>query len=557
MRYARAENRKRRTRPFPLGVALALAAASLTAVPKPAPLPADLILTGGKVFTADPEHPWAEAVAVRGDRIAAVGTSANVGRLAGPKTRRIDLAGRVVVPGFNDAHDHVGPRPAGVRLELSAPEPSFDEVLTVLRKAAFSHPADTRFFGEVGSAVFDNPRATRFILDEAARGRFIWLTSFTGHGVLASTAALRALGVPDEPEDPAGGRFERLAGSRRANGVIREYAQWGLERKLYRAEGPAAAAEAWRDKAAEAVRLGVTTIQNMSDALPASEAADAAVAAEVPIRVRQIRFPMTDATGRRTADERAAWSSKIGRVTVSGFKWILDGTPIERGAAMRSDYGDRPGERGRLNFSDAEIRKILEEAKASGEPLMLHCAGDEAAAAVLRQMEATGGERAWSKRRLRIEHGDGLMEDLWPAARRLGVVVVQNPSHFTFAEMFVRRLGGERAPRYQPVKSLTAAGIPLAIGSDGPLSPFLNLMWATTNPNHPAEALTREQAVVAYTRGSAYAEFAENEKGTLRPGYLADLAVLSQDVFTIAAEKLPATESVLTMVGGRVVYEKK
>jgi predicted amidohydrolase YtcJ len=158
---------------------------------------------------------------------------------------------------------------------------------------------------------------------------------------------------------------------------------------------------------------------------------------------------------------------------------------------------------------------------------------------------------------VRIEHGDGLMEDLWPQARRLGVVVVQNPAHFTFPDVLVKRLGPERAARYQPVKSLAAAGIPLAIGSDGPLNPFLNLLWATTDPNHPAEALSREQAVVAYTRGSAYAEFAENEKGTLRPGYLADLAVLSADIFTIDAAKLPETESALTMVGGKVVYEKK
>lgn len=536
----------------------ALTAAASLAAPKPGP--PDLILAGGRVFTSDPDRPWAEAVAVRGERIAAVGTSAEIGRLAGPKTRRVDLAGRVVVPGFNDAHDHVGPRPSGVRLELSQPEPTLDEVLTVLRKAAFSHPADTRFFGEIGSAVFDDPRATRFILDEAARGRFVWLTGFTGHGVLASTAAFRALGIPEEPEDPAGGWFERVAGSRRANGVLWEYAQSPYERRLAKEEGPAAAAAAWREKAAEAVRLGVTTIQNMSDALSVRDAVAAAIAAEVPIRVRQIRFPMTDPGGRLASEDRMdprGAGARLARVTASGVKWILDGTPIERGAAMREPYGDRPAVRGRLNFPEPEIRRVLEEAKASGEQLMLHCAGDESAAAVLRQMEATGGERVWARRRVRIEHGDGLMEDLFPLAKRLGVVVVQNPAHFRFPEVFVERLGAARAPRYQPVKSLAAAGIPLAIGSDGPLNPFLNILWATTNPKHPGEALTREQAVAAYTRGSAYAEFAEKEKGTLRPGYLADLAVLSADIFTIGDEKLPGVESDMTIVGGKIVYERK
>ena len=142
-----------------------------------------------------------------------------------------------------------------------------------------------------------------------------------------------------------------------------------------------------------------------------------------------------------------------------------------------------------------------------------------------------------------------------PRARRLGVIVVQNPTHFAFPAIIQQRLGADRARAFQPLRSLLEAGIPIALGGDGPRNPFLNVMLATVHPNSPGEAISREQAVVAYTRGSAYAERAEHEKGTLASGMLADLAVLSQDIFTIPPPLLPSTTSVLTLVGGAIVHD--
>src|SRR5439155_1480972 len=167
-------------------------------------------------------------------------------------------------------------------------------------------------------------------------------------------------------------------------------------------------------------------------------------------------------------------------------------------------------------------------------------------------LPAAAPESTWHALRPRIEHGDFLTADLVPSARRLGVVVVQNPARFTILDLIRRRYGPGRAGVAQPLRSLLTAGVPIALGSDGPMNPYLNIMLAVTHPVNPGEALTREQAVLAYTRGSAYAEFAEREKGTLAPGMLGDLAVLSQDIFTVPLGELSQTESVLTMVGGKV-----
>ena len=177
--------------------------------------------------------------------------------------------------------------------------------------------------------------------------------------------------------------------------------------------------------------------------------------------------------------------------------------------------------------------------------------GDETTDAIFDALEARGSGVEWIARRLRIEHGDGVVRDLIPRAKQLGVVIVQNPSHFTWPEMMRARLG----PHMQPLRSLLDAGIPVALGSDGPLNPFLNLMFATLHPYAPTQAITREEAVRAYTHGSAFAEFAEHDKRSLGAGKLADLTVLSQHIFTVAPQEVPQTHSVLTIVGGEIVHE--
>jgi predicted amidohydrolase YtcJ len=159
----------------------------------------------------------------------------------------------------------------------------------------------------------------------------------------------------------------------------------------------------------------------------------------------------------------------------------------------------------------------------------------------------------WDGRRLCFEHGDGIFPDQFARIKQDGIIVVQNPLHLAP----IVPPGVVAFEKAQPLKSLLAAGIPLALGSDAPTNPYLDIMFATNPGNRPSEAITREQAVTAYTLTSAYAEFQEKEKGTIEPGKLADIAVLSQDIFSVPAPELPKTESIMTIVGGKIVYEAK
>jgi hypothetical protein len=279
-------------------------------------------------------------------------------------------------------------------------------------------------------------------------------------------------------------------------------------------------------------------------------------AAQIPIRIRLIRLPVNTVNGRDLAEGRDLPRRPAGLplLTVDGISWNLDGTPFEWGEALRGTYRDRPDCSGRLHFPASEIAAMVQESLQSHDHLTLQCSGDRPAEMAFDAMDTMQGVD-WPAQRVRIEHGDGIVNDLIPRARRLGVVVVQNPAHLAFDMIDIDRARFGADTPFFPLRSLLEGGVHLAIGSDGPLNPYLNIMFAVLNPVHPDEALTREQAVIAYTHGSAFAEFTEQDKGTITPGKLADIAVLSQDIFTVPVDTLPATESILTLVGGNIVYD--
>lgn len=510
--------------------------------------PSTIAIINARVFTGVDAQPWAEAVAVRGERIVAVGTSQEIREAAGTSARVIDAAGRLVIPGINDAHTHPGTYPDGVRLEgppAMQEDPPLGEVLTRLKAAVGRAPRGGWIFGEVGPAALDDPGATRFALDKIAPDRRVMLTSWTGHGTLLNTAALRHMSVTDTQPDPPGGFFKRMPDGT-VSGIAHEYAEYRLRQNLSMEVPRDGQMAASRGFAREALGFGITSAQAMLTAGPPWFMAPFLVRDDVPLRIRLIDLPMSALKDWNTPP------SKPG-APVPGVKWILDGTPLERLAAMREPYADAKTS-GRVNFAADDLRVVLRRALDAGVQPMLHIAGDKTMDVVLDALDATGGE-AWQALRPRLEHGEMLQRDQFERAKRVGAVLVINPSHFMIGAAIQARLGAARAATFGAVKSAMGAGIPIAIGSDGPMNPFLNMMFATLHPGNPAEALSREQALAAYTRGAAFAELQETQKGTIAPGMLADIAMLSQDIFKVPTEALPGTMSVLTMVGGRIVHE--
>jgi hypothetical protein len=539
--------------------ALTLSFCSLVSFPQsPLPsVPADTILTNGKIFTSNTTQRYVQALAIRGDRVIAIGDISTISPLAGPKTTRIDLNGRTVIPGINDAHYHLDVGHANaVDLGLKSFDPSWDEVKAAIVASVAEQPKGTFLRGQFGEHVFHDPAVNRKTLDEISPDHPVVLETFTGHAIIANSAALAAASIRDDATDPMGGRFERFVDGT-LSGVLREYAAMIMYRKLADRTSDDDAVSQLRKTLDEAARFGITTIQDMSNAMPPQRAVRLLERVPASTRVRVMRMAMTTPSGR---DIREGWPQPVSSnplVRVSGTKWMLDGVPIEGTFLPRTDstpFRTREMNLG-LTFPESELPAMLHESLANDDQLMLHLTGRPAAAAMLQAMEHAGGAQVWAVRRVRFEHGEALTPDLLPLAKELGIIVVQNPTHLD-ARDNVHDFGNLAITlKVQPLRSLLVAGVPLAFGSDGAMNPYLNIMFAVLHPDRPSEAITREQAVIAYTATSAYAEFAEKNKGTLEPGKLADLAVLSQDIFSVPLAELPKTQSLLTIVGGRVVYD--
>lgn len=513
---------------------------------------ADTVLVNGKIFTANPSQPWVQAVAIRGDRIIAAGDVATIAALAKSSTRRIDLGGRTVVPGFNDAHQHIPVFPPSDRLTLPF-DPTMAQIADALRAQIKTTPAGKIIQGDFGATAWDQPAFTRAWLDQIAPDHIVWLTAFTGHGVLLNSKALAYVDLDEQTPEPDGGRLLRDAQGR-LNGRLEEYGNALAQRRLGMKTELAEAVRIYQQFAAEARTYGITSVQLLGDTLPAVEASQALVAADAPMRWKYFRYPI--GVGDSTMDSRPPMPPQpSATIDMRGMKWILDGTPIERLGFMRAPYADAPGQRGRLNLPPERIDQFVGWAYGTEDPLAVHAFGDGAIDAYVSAVERIGRPEIWQAKRPRIEHGDMMSPDLIARVKKMHMLVVQNPTHFTFPEIFIARYGKERVAWMQPMKSLLDAGIPLAIGSDGPMNPFENILGAVTHPVNPKEALTREQAVTAYTTGAAFAEFKEQEKGQLSVGMFADLAVLSADLFTVPNAEIEAIRSVMTIFGGRIVHD--
>ncbi len=368
---------------------------------------------------------------------------------------------------------------------------------------------------------------------------------------------MHEMGIADTQPDPKGGFYERMPDGKTLTGKA-------FEKNAYDPHTSYAKMVSLRDNntligefkglTQNLLKAGITSYQNMCTGASAEDYMELWKQAGLPFRLRLIRWGDMNADGSLSipSKELSKTTPDLPLLTVSGTKWLLEGTPLEGGAEQVDAYPNRPDWHGRMNYTLPEIEKMCREAIARHDQLHFHLGGSRSIGKVLDLMD--GMDVDWKALRPRFEHGDEI--DYTPQylekAKKMGIIIVQNPTHFAPLDGMPM---GPPPTHGMAMKTLLNSGIPLAIGSDGPFNPYLNILFATTHPRRPSEAISREQAVIAYTRTAAYAEFAEQDKGTLTVGKVADLAVLSQNIFTVPIAKMLQTESVLTMVDGKVVYE--
>jgi hypothetical protein len=525
----------------------------------------DLVIVNAKVHTVDPARPAAEAIAVCGEVIARVGTTAEVAALAGRGTRTIDARGRLVLPGFNDAHVHLisgAEQIVGVDLRPARDEEDFvrrlaDHVKTVpagrwIRGGYWDHEAWP-----------SKALPTRELLDRVTPAHPVFVQRLDGHMGVANSLAMTLAGVTRGTAAPDGGSIVRTAGGEPA-GVFKDNAMDLITRAI-----PDPTLDEIVEKARAALKhaaaLGVTTIQDMTASATELRAYQALRASgELTARIYSIQNH--GIAGLRDAGIATGFGDDWLRI--GGIKLFADGSMGSGTAAFFEPYADDPATSGLLLQPPGALEQAVFDADAAGFQPIVHAIGDRANALVLDIFEKLLRERGPGDRRPRIEHAQVVREADKARFRALGVIASIQPSHciddMRWAEA---RIGRARSAIAYDFRSFADAGARLAFGTDWyvePLDPMLGLYAAVTRqfpdgtPEEgwfPEERIPIERAIEYYTLGSAYAEFADARKGSLTEGKLADLVVLSQDVLTIAPRAILATRPVLTIAGGRIVYE--
>ena len=536
-------------------------------------LEADLVVVNAQVRTLDAARPVAEAVAVVGQRIAAVGTTGEIKKLAGPRTRVIDAGGALVLPGFNDAHVHFlsgGFQLSSVDLRDAATPQEFAERI---RRFAARHPKgrwvtggdwDHERWPEVKGAA---PLPTKELIDGFTPETPVFVNRLDGHMALANSFALRLAGVTRETKDPPGGLIVRDPQTGEPTGVLKDAAMSFVYSKIPEPSFEEKLAAA-RAATAHAARLGVTSVQDMSAGADVAVYQTLLERGELKTRVYAVA-PLPAWERLRSVGVRRAFGDDMLRV--GGLKGFADGSLGSTTALFFEPYLDAPDTRGLPGdemFPEGAMLKRVEGADAAGLQVMIHAIGDRANDQILDIYARVARHNGDRDRRFRVEHAQHLRAEEIQEFARQQVVASMQPYHAAddgrWAE---KRIGRERARLTYAFRALLDAGARLAFGSDwsvAPLDPLLGVHAAVTrrtldgrNPGGwvPEQKISVEEAVRAYTLGSAYAEFADHAKGSISPGKLADLVILTRDIFNLDPAEIDQTRVRLTVVEGRVVYE--
>lgn len=549
---------------------------------------ATLVLFNGKIFTANSKSDFAEAVAVDGEKIVAVGTTKDIrARYQGAK--EIDLQGRLLTPGFNDAHIHfMGGGFALMRVDLNGAKTKEEAKRRIAAKIK-ELPAGAWITGRGWDhTLWGGEWPTRQDLDEVAPNNPVFTQRVDGHVSWANTLALQKAGVTKETKAPEGGEILYDANGE-PTGILKETAA-GLVGRVVPQPTQAETVQAAELALAEARRYGITSVQDISSYDATKLYREFLKQGKLTVRVTEFQsFDNSIETLKRQRDEFATFKDDPKWIRLGALKGYVDGTLGSRTAAMLAPYSDDPKNSGIPRRPPEELTKMIVERDAAGYQIALHAIGDKANRMALDGFEKTfwrgvnanlqeGGlrgkedsaKRNYIVRRHRIEHAQVVAPSDFKRFYELGVLASMQPSH----AISDKRWAGERLGEYRVLgayswHSFMAYGVHVPFGTDWPvepINPYLGLYGAVTRQSIegdplsgwiPQEKISMADAIRCYTAESAYATFEEKEKGQIAVGMLADFVVHSHDLFTIEPKEILNTEAVMTILGGKIVYEKK
>jgi predicted amidohydrolase YtcJ len=546
------------------------------AVPADETMAADMVLTNGRIFLADSANTVVQALAVRDGRVVVAGTDDDVRMLVGRGTEVVDLQGRLVTPGFNDAHIHFGAGGQGLLQVSLLGTTSLAEIeRRVAAAAAQAQPGEwilgrgwdqTRLPpSELGPGGWP----TKAILDRAAPNNPVLLSRVDGHTSWANSAAMRIAGIDRGTRDPSGGEVVRDAGGE-ATGILKESAE-GLVSRHVPAPTRAQTRRGIRAALELAARTGVTSVQTDASGMDMAVYRELRDADSLTVRVYGW-FPLEMRTiqGMQAMGITAGFGDEWLRMGM--LKGYTDGTLGSRTAYMLEPFSDDHSTHGLPQYSQAQLDSLIAAADAAGLQVILHAIGDAANRQALDGFERAAAANGPRARRHRIEHAQVLDEADIPRFRRLGVIASMQPTHATSDMRWAEtRIGHERAEEGAYAwRSLLDAGAVVIFGTDFPVEPMPpveGIYSAVTRQSReepgvppggwlPEQRLTREEAIRLYTAAAAYGEWEEERKGTLRPGMLADFVVWDRDLLTVPDAEILQAAPVRTVVGGRTVFRR-
>lgn len=525
---------------------------------------AETIFYNGHILTGEgllENHPrFVSALAVKSGKVLEVGEDASVLRLAGDSTQKVDLRGAFVMPGLIDAHTHLGVAGA---TKLAVPimdSTSLEDMKRRIHEAA-SHAPSGHWLGGFGwdhTLWKDKALPSRRDLDAVTGDHPAIFERIDGHIAVANSAALAASGITPSTPDPAGGKIDH-DNKGEPTGILRETAM-----ALVHAHIPPATEEE-RSKGlqlaiSDAISHGVTSVQDGSDWQDFLVMEELEKQHKLAIRITEwLSFETPIETLKQ---RRASHMANDPQLHLGMLKGFMDGSLGSKTAAMKAPYADDAENSGIPRYDQETLNKLTKERIDSGFQIGFHAIGDRAASMALLAYANAGAK---PESRNRIEHAQIVDPADLAIFKQLGVIASMQPNHLlTDMNWAESRLGKARAAYSYAWKTFLQAGIPLAFGTDypvEPISPFRGIYAATRRKNeagsmsyYAQDVLSIGQALYTYTQGSAYAEFAENTKGKLLPGYYADLVVLNQDLTQITAERILATKVLRTVVGGKTIY---